>query len=560
MIEDLDEISENELCSDICIVGSGPAGVSLALRLAGTGISVLLLESGGLEESKATSELLKGEVVDASLHSAPHRYRHRVLGGATRTWGGRCIPLDPIDFEQRPWVPEGGWPIPFSEVKSFYPAALQIAEAGEFDFSAQTSALKPDLQMISAFNSVHFDLDNLERISRPTDFGRRYLKSLQQAQNIRVILNATCTELLCADNGDTVKKAEIRSSSGRRVFVKAEKFVVAVGGIETPRLLLNSRRHRANGIGNDNDLVGRYYMCHIAGIVGKVTFASDKGEIFHGYEKTWDGVYFRRRLRLKDGAQRIEQVGNIVMRLHHRRVSDPSHGSAVLSSIFMAKPLISYEYSKRIHGDDELYLKDYCRHVLNIIRHPFEIVTFLWDWLWKRILASRKFPSLVVVPKNHVYSLDIHAEQVPRRDSRISLSDMKDRFGKPCAKIDWRYSAADIKTVERTLSLFSKELNSSGVGQVEIDFANLERDLLRDGAYGGHHIGATRMADSPERGVVDRNCKVFGINNLYIAGSAVFPTSGQANPTLTIIALALRLADHLAGIAVPTEQKKSEKA
>jgi GMC oxidoreductase len=300
-----------------------------------------------------------------------------------------------------------------------------------------------------------------------------------------------------------------------------------------------------NGIGNAYGLVGRYYMCHIAGTIGDVKFTVPHENVWHGYERAWDGVYCRRRLALKAEAQRREQIGNVIFRLHHPRLADPAHETGILSLIYLAKPFISYEYAKRLHGDETHGLGVYFKHMMNVARSPFTTAKFLANWAWVRTLAARKFPSLIVTPKSGTYSLDVHAEQMPNPESRVTLAQSRDALDMPRLNIDWRYTPLDIHTVSESLRLLQNEFAAWGGGRMTYKPEEVEHCMLREGAYGGHHIGTVRMAKAPEAGVVDTDCRVYGTANLYAAGSSVFPTSSQANPTLTAVALSLRLADHL---------------
>jgi choline dehydrogenase-like flavoprotein len=184
-------------------------------------------------------------------------------------------------------------------------------------------------------------------------------------------------------------------------------------------------------------------------------------------------------------------------------------------------------------------------HIKNVLFSPVETARFLLRWIAKRNLASRKFPSIILENKSNLFSLEVHGEQVPNPDSRIYLSKEQDRLGMPKVVIDWRYTAQDIDSVKQSLSIFRDELDRTGTGELMFDEATLEKDLLRFGAYGGHHGGTTRMGTDTKNSVVDTDCKVHGVGNLYVASNSVFPTSSQANPTLTITALALRLAAHL---------------
>jgi choline dehydrogenase-like flavoprotein len=455
------------------------------------------------------------------------------------------MPFDPIDFEARPWIEGARWPISYEDIARFYPAASALAEIGDPVFDAREAIAGGMREMARGFAPKAFDLDRLERFSAPTNFGRRYGERLRRAPNIRVLLNAHAVEIEREAGSPRIALVKLRTLEGAEFSVAAGRFVIATGGIETARLLLASRKDDATGIGNQHDLVGRNYLCHIAGTMGRLTFTRPAAEIFHGYERAWDGTYCRRRMALRPEVQREKGIANIVMRLHHPRLPDPAHGRGILSAIFLAKPFISYEYSKRLHGGDAITAGLMLRHALNVVREPFGTAGFLANWARRRTLAARKFPSLIVAPRNNSFSLDIHAEQVPNAESRITLGSARDAFGQPQARVDWRYRPLDLETVRVALHALKDDLAQWGGGSLEFDEAEIPDAMLREGAYGGHHIGTARMGRSPEEGVVDADGKVFGTENLYLAGSATFPTSSQANPTLTIVASALRLAEHL---------------
>lgn len=533
------------LRSQICIIGAGPAGIALALQFIGTKTDVVLIAGGALEHDDKAQALYAGEVVDKALHSPLTKYRHRQFGGSSATWGGRCMPFDPIDFEPRDWIAGARWPIGYDDIAPFYPAAQALAEAGDYVYDARKAVDGGMRAMIAGFAPQAFNTDAIERFSCPTNFGRRYGERLRRAPNIRVLLNAHVTEIVRGEKSDAIGHVVLRTLEGAEFRLEADRFLLATGGIETARLLLASRAKDPNGIGNAHDQVGRNYLCHIAGTMGALTIASPATQIFHGYDRAWDGTYCRRRLALRPEVQREKRIGNIVMRLHHPRLPDPAHGRGILSAIYLAKPFISYEYSKRLHGGEALSTGLVLKHIWNIAREPFGTAGFLVNWARRRTLVARKFPSLIVAPRNNVFSLDIHAEQVPNPESRITLGSTRDAFGMPQARVDWRHRPLDLETVRVALGLLKDDLAQWGGGTLAYDEAEIPDAMLRDGAYGGHHIGTARMGASPQEGVVDSDARVFGTSNLYVAGSSVFPTSSQANPTLTIIAFALRLAAHL---------------
>ncbi|AEG92169.1 FAD-dependent oxidoreductase [Ramlibacter tataouinensis] len=546
MIEDANQVPAGTVLeADVCVVGGGAAGISLALALSGKGLSIVLLEAGKHSQDAPAQALYEGEVADEQMHSPTHRYRLRGLGGSTSLWGGRCMPYDPIDFEERSWVPHSGWPVAYEELVPYYVAANNLAEAGRYAYDAR-EAFPFSPPMIAGFTSDIVRTTGLERFSCPTHFGKRYARRLQLAPDIRVLRGAVCTGIRLQADGSAVRALDIATLEGNRFGVRARASVLATGGLETARLLLCSNDVTPAGVGNQFDVVGRYYQCHIAGNVGTLTVNGPPSDVRHGYEVAPDGVYCRRRLSIAPARQRQHQLLNAVARLHFPKITDPSHGSGVLSGLFLARKMISYEYGKRLADRKPPTLADYARHLFNVASDPLDTAAFLAHWVSRRTLAQRKFPSVILRNRINRFSLEVQSEQQPLATSRVQLCDRTDPLGMRRIRVDWRYSRDDIDSVAQTLDLMAAELARSGAGRFSYQRATLEEDLLRYGAYGGHHIGTARMGPDPRTSVVDRDCKLHAVSGLYVAGSAAFPTSSQANPTLTIIALSLRLADHLA--------------
>jgi choline dehydrogenase-like flavoprotein len=546
MIQDAFDVADGAaLVADVCIIGAGAAGITVARQFAGTRHEVLLLESGGLQEEPATQQLYAGSVADERLHSPPDRYRQRRFGGTTTIWGGRCMPLDPIDFEERDYVPHSGWPIGRSALENFYPLANSLCEAGEFKYSVPEAFDPQPRAMIEGFTSANFSTDTLERFSCPTDFGARYGRRLREARNVRVLLHANVVELRLEDSAQRLQSAAVRTLRGGNFSVSARLFVLATGGLEVARLLLASRSVLKQGVGNRHDVVGRYYMCHLAGTMGALTINRPLASVWNGYDVSEEGVYCRRRIALTAAAQRRYRIGNFIARLHHPRITDPKHRNAILSLLYLAKFMIPYEYGKRLHGEERASPATWLRHVGNVAAGPFDAVGFAWHMLKDRKLAQRKFPSIIIRPKANLFSLDFHAEQQPNPASRVTLGESTDALGMPRISIDWRYTAGDVETLAKSMALLAADFRDSGLGDLRYDPASLEEEMTRYGAYGGHHIGTARMGSDPRSSVVDADCRVHDVHNLYVAGAAVFPTSGQANPTLTLVALALRLAGEL---------------
>jgi hypothetical protein len=248
-------------------------------------------------------------------------------------------------------------------------------------------------------------------------------------------------------------------------------------------------------------------------------------------------------MSVQPSAQQAHGIGNVIARLHHPPPADPLHRSGILSAFFLGRRLLPYEFTRRLEGT--AVETPIWPHLKNIAADPWATSRFAAHSLRYRYLARRKYPSVTVVPADGIFTLDVHAEQLPNWHSRITLATAQDRFGVPRLRVDWRYQPADIRSVVVTLGLLRDALSAGCHGVLAFDAAAVESVLRHEGAYGGHHLGTARMSDSPHTGVVDANCRVHSVENLYVAGGAVFATSGQANPTLTILSLALRLADHL---------------
>lgn len=531
------------LRADLCIVGAGAAGIALALALRDSGLDVLLLESGGPAQDARTQALYGGTVADDKLHSPLDTYRQRRFGGSTTIWGGRCMPFDPIDFEARGYIAHSGWPIGLDALLPYYPSANRICEAGEFAYTADAAFDRPMRPMLQGFDNPSFTTDTLERFSCPTNFGQRYHRQLETSP-VRVLQGYNACELQLDEDGTRVMGVVARTLDGRQIVIEARSTVLALGGLETVRLLLNSPGAGGHALGNAHDVLGRYYMCHLAGTVG-ILQIDQASRVWHGYEQSDDGVYCRRRLALTPQAQRELEAGNFVARLHHPRITDPAHRSGVLSLLYLAKRFIPYEYGKRLHGEEAATPGVGLRHARNVAGDALGITRFMTHWLQHRTLATRKFPSVIVHPGAPRYSLDFHAEQEPNPDSRVTLGEDRDALGMRRLHVDWRYTARDLHTVKAALNELALQFQAWGHGRFDYDPEQVEREMVRYGAYGGHHIGTARMGGDPRSSVVDADCRLHEADNLYLAGSAVFPTSSQANPTLTIVAMALRLADHL---------------
>ncbi|UCC15482.1 MAG: GMC family oxidoreductase [Gammaproteobacteria bacterium] len=519
--------SGSQLAADVCIIGGGPAGITIARELTGTGLSVLLVESGGLEFDKETQNLYRGvnERGDFSLHKS----RFRLFGGTSYVWGGWCAPLDEQDFESRPWVPNSGWPISKEDIDPFYRRAQSLFEIDRYRYQVE----EWDFGSTPVFS---LDPDKLAhrmwQISPPTEFGPVYVDQLRKSENVRVLLYANVTKVSVDPDGSSISGVTLRDLNGREARVSAAAYVLACGGIETTRLLLTSGQEAPGGLGNTEGLVGRYFMEHPHPDAGGVIFTTAAEDFRPYYEKEFESRNIVVGLGPSADAQRRLGILNCSVAFHGPLYHEPSAGMD--SALKLSRALEHWQWPDNAGA-----------HIATVLRD-------LDDVLRESYLRATD-------GKIRGFGLIARTEVAPNPDNRITLTSDRDELGMPRVRLDWSVGELERVTVEETVNLVAQEFGRLGVGRVQINQLLLENDdrWSRNLSWFGHHMGTTRMSDSPGQGVVDTNCKVFGTSNLYVASSSVFPTCGYANPTLTIAALAIRLADHLKVLAKSDRLRES---
>jgi choline dehydrogenase-like flavoprotein len=526
---------------DVCIIGAGAAGITLACEFDGFGLKVILLEAGGLKPDASSMDFYRGTATEP--HPDLAQYRRTAFGGTTSIWGGRCVPLDPIDFERREYVSQSGWPISYSEVEQYYPQALTYCDAGKFDFTV-AGALKQASPTIGGFHGAGVVLaDRIERYSLPTDFGKRYRSRIAQSADVTAVLYARCVKLCKRAGEDSIESLEFVDRAGVLRRIVSRVVVLATGGIEVPRLLMTSDPE-GHGLGNRNDLLGRFYSCHFENTCGRLV--SNGAPVAFDFEKTMDGVYCRRQLRFSENSQRLHKLLNMAFRLHFPEYSDFRHGSSVMSAIYLAKSTLPTEYRAILHHNRQSNtLVPTLPHVRNVLTGLPQLFKFAGDWLFRIRFARRKLPYTLVANADGSFPLEFNSEQTPTASNRVSLTQEGDRHGLKRVHVTWRVCRSDVESACRGFLLLRDSINSSSVCRLEFDEDQLRDQISNSPPLGGHHIGTARMALTERDGVVGPDCAVFGLPNLFIASSAVFPTSGYANPTLTIVALAIRLAKHI---------------
>ena len=537
------------LTADLCIVGGGPAAISMALRLASSGQQIIVVAGGGWTETVANQDLYRGVVAPGSAHEPLEENRRRQFGGASAVWGGRCIPFDPLDFQPRPWVPDSGWPITYDTLLPYYHKAAELCRIGAFDFHAQTAFPDARGEIIAGLDSDEIVSYPMERWSTPVNFATTYRSELEQSTTIRVLLDAHALTLDMTDTVDRISSVMV-SMEGKTFSISADQFVLAAGGIENPRLLLASpNRFFPSGLGNQHDNVGRYYMAHLDGTYAALDPA-DRVTLLTDFERDATGVYCRRRWWIPEPVQRANELLNIIFFLFHAD-SQTGHRDVLFSARYVAKSLLTVMKTTSVRGAIGK-LRELApglrEHTVNIVRNGFSQIPELVQLGLKR-LSKRRLPFILPSKKSPYWGLYFQAEQRPNRESRVYLSaSEKDAFGMPRAEVDIRFTDEDLNSVVLAHRLFMDNFRQKRAGEALYSEEGLRAYLQKQMSEfntSAHHIGTTRMSDNPGTGVVDRDAKVHGLANLYIAGSSVFPTGGHANPTLTIVAHTLLLADHL---------------
>lgn len=534
-IDASDVPSGSTIHADICIVGSGVAGITLAARLDGTGYNVCLVEGGSLGPDESSQALYDLEVAGHPVRQ-DFMSRARYFGGTSNLWAGRAMRLSPLDLRRRDWVPDSGWPIAYAELDRYYQTATALLRLPSWD---TLDVLCGESRMHPVERALLDDSDLRPNLSlwakEPLRFGGAYRRQLRDSRNVAVYLNANVIAIEVNHGGTGVEACTARTLGGRALRFTAARFVLACGGLETARLLLASRGVMPQGVGNDHDTVGRYYMDHPRAVYGRVRFTTPQKlrgllgvPLAAGMGQL--GIQF------SDEIQEREQLLNGYVTLE-RQWSDQT-ARAYQSFVHTAKIVLRKGYAgsrfslarERLAKVPELI---YLLAPRELLPHPlYRAARLLKDSL------SAGATDLIVVN---------YCEQPPNAQSRVYLGSDRDQLGVPRLVLDWVIGRRETETLMRLHELLDRALRRMGAGHLSHLPAESGALHYTDAS---HHLGTTRMSADPRLGVVDADCRVHGIANLFIAGSGVFPTAGHANPTLTIVALAVRLAEHLARAAV----------
>ena len=548
ILDYLDPSTPDDFDCHVCVIGAGPAGIAIANAFAHSRFTVCVLESGGLDSEQASQALNHGDSVGTAMLD-PALCRLRALGGSCRLWGGGCVPLTRLDLAPRHWVPSSGWPIDFDELAAWCRHARD------------TCGIDPRHDIADgSFANAHFThalpLHGSRAVDRvciesPVLFQADYTQLLREAGNITLLLHANVMELAAATDADRVQSVRIGALDGRRGTVRARHYVLAAGGIENARLLLASDSVHPQGLGNHLDQVGRHFMDHPRCLAGQIV-GGDLASLLRPYDR--DGQResrpLYRELALADDAQVRHELLNA--RARPIPVADTAPpGLQALRELRASFRAPAVESANEVEGEVQRALAAgiagpppsppprrnpprRARLALRVGMNAHEVAGAV-----ARRLRNRP------VDRCRRVDLMTYFEQAPNPESRITLSDARDALGMRRVRVDWRLTDLDYASYRTSATLLGEEAARCCGGRFQPAPWVVDPSIRPAVVGTAHHIGTTRMSDRPEDGVVDRDCRVHGLENLHVAGSSVFPTGGWAFPTFTIIALAMRLADRL---------------
>jgi len=526
MLIDFDAPERPEIAhAEVCIVGAGAAGVAIATELAKAGRSVVLLEGGGPEQEDRSQELYRSAVT-GQPHRGIHEGRFRTYGGTTTRWGGQILELQDEDFERRAWVDGSGWPFPKSELTSHYERALHYFglrrverddEAVWLDLGLDRAdvprdLLSPELRML------------FSRWLPERNVAELHARTLTGSRRIHVVLHASVTALNLNDAATAVSSLTVRGFSGRRTQVIADQFVLCLGGIETTRLLLQPTAAQLPW--QANGLLGKHYQDHICvnGISVKALRVREPWRLF-GYTTT-RGFRFHNKLWLRPDEQQRLRTLNVAGTVNPMSPEDPRVDRAL----------------------------QWLREIIRTKRIPQVGEALRQSPFVARILADRLSEHYRgEAPKWKEIMLAVHAEQSPAGRSQIRLCSERDELGLLRTELDWQISDAELHTVREYTRVATEVFARTGLGKISAPRGFFTDDTVLRSFCGDsfHHMGGTRMSTTPADGVVAPDLRLHGIGNAYVCSASVFPTSGFSNPTHTVLALSMRLADKLAGQSIP---------
>lgn len=526
---------------DVCVVGAGPAGLSCAFACHEQGLRVLLLEAGNKHPVPGSPDVIAAEIEHPDAHDPVEIVAASALGGSSHWWGGRSTPLDVVDFRD--------WPISWTEMLPWWRYAAKLIGAGSI-------LHQPAPGKFGGLDK--FEVTACESWASNRILARRWRKRIHAKQGPAIVLRARVTNLRYHDG--SITSIDVETPAGSKT-VTASHFVLTCGGLGCVRLLLNAQQSNPSLFGGPDGPLGRGYMGHLTGSIAEIVFDSPENAEAFNFYKANDGYVARRRILPTAETVTNEDICNIALWLDQPARGVASHGSAVASARFLAGYGLRVVAGK-LGKASRASLRP---HFANVGKAPLAAIAGLIEAAWvltsARLWGARNFPCRFLPTGIGAWRLVYHAEQKSRASNRLSLAKTTDSAGLPKLHIDFCYSQDDCSAVVRAHELLDEDLRKAGAGLLRwssVDPKSVVMDWARDGY---HQLGGTRMSEDPASGVVDKHCRVHGLGNLWIASGSVFPSGGQANPTLTIIALAIRVADQIGSLrrskAKPATQQPS---
>ena len=496
---------------DVCIVGAGAAGISIASDwIKHSQQKVILLESGGFEYDDQVQDLYKGKTSGQKYYPL-RSSRISSFGGTTNHWAGMCAPFDNIDFIKRDWVPDSGWPIERKDLDPFYARANETLKLGPYDYSLdywqkQKANMNPFPLDDKIIWHKMWQLSPIGGMGGGGGMGKVYKDNLLNAKNIFIYTYSTVTDIVANETVSSISELTVKNFAGKTHTVKAKHFILAGGAIQNARMLLAANSQAKNGLGNDNDVVGRYFMEHLEIETAELWLLKPFPTDLFNWKGTWC------ELAIKENVQ-IE--------------------NKILNGTAGPQSLIWSQHSK---PRMETYQNEDPRKAQE---------NMFKNWDDADSLAKKENNTGAI---SRAFTFQTRLEQAPNPNSRVLLGTEKDELGVPRANLHWQLTDLDKRSIRKINQIIGHEVGKAGFGRVKLI------ESLRDendnswpaGTNGGwHHMGTTRMGSDPKKSVVDSNCQVHGIDNLHVAGSGCYATAGAPNPTLTLVALSLRLSDQI---------------
>jgi choline dehydrogenase-like flavoprotein len=523
MLHDGNKINENKkIATKVCILGGGVAGIVLANELKDKFEDIVLIESGEENYTQEAQDLYKPSV-KPPLIPDPSYSRLRFLGGSSNHWENSTSPLSPIDFEQRDWVPHSGWPISFSDIAPYYDKAAFYCGVGQDGYDTKYWAERLNKRNL-AESAKHLETRIAKAAMPPVRFFNSYGELLKNSNSVHVYKNSNLTDVKFDTNTNKIEGVDIVSNSGSKFEIHADVFILCLGGIENARMLLVFNEKYNNQLGNQGDKVGRYFMEHPTPRAAHILV--DKPEQFDLYKShDLNNKHVVGFFSLSD--QILEQEATTNLRIPLVPTSNFSLSDGISSSHILSESMTKGELPDNIGS-----------HLYNVISD----LDMVAEGISRKGFDYRLFEH---ADETAGFLCPMMMEQTPSLSNRVKLSKTKDRFGIPQILIDYEVSNEDKNRVWKSLNIVANELGANSLGRMRLLKNRGPRLWNNQLGFSNHHMGTTRMSESPESGVVDHNCQVFGTNNFFIGGSSVFSTGGHVPPTLTICALTIRLSNHI---------------